>query len=227
MRERSEKSDPISHHATIAHTKPIITISREYGCPGDRIAEMLAETLSKKNHLNGGMDEWKWISKEILDDSAHKLKITPSLVNEIAHKKERGFFDNLALFFSDEYYPTDGKVQNTIAGMIHKTAEQGNVVILGRAAEIITQNFVNAVHIKLFAPVEWRNEIVSINENVSMSTAKKICADNDRQRESFRNYFRGDRDPLSFYDLTFNCKTLSDEEVIEMILILAESRGFV
>lgn len=177
--------------------------------------------------MNGGLDEWKWLSKEIIDESAHKLKMTPSLVNEISIKKERGFFENLALFFSDEYYPTDGKVQNTIAGFIHDAAQEGYVVILGRAAEIITQHFINAIHIKLFAPVEWRNEIISIEENVSISTAKKLCAENDHQRETFRNYFRGNKDPLSFYDMTFNCKTLTDEEIIEMILILAESKGFV
>lgn len=226
MREQSEKPTTESHR-TFSHHKPVITISREYGCPGNRIAETLTQILTNKNHINGGQDQWKWLSKEIIDDTAHKLKMTPSLINEIANKKERGFFENIALFFSDEYYPTDGKVQNTIAGFIHQAAEEGYVVLLGRAAEIITQNFTNAIHIKLFAPIDWRNEIVSIEENVSHSTAKKICAENDRQREAFRNYFRGEKDPMSFYDMTFNCKTLSDDEIIEMILILAESRGFV
>ena len=226
MRERSEQVKSEGFRS-LPHNKPIITISREYGCPGNRIAQMLSDTLTAKNELNGGHDRWKWLSKEIIDESAHKLKMTPSLVNELSQKKERGFFDNIALFFSDEYYPTDGKVQNTIAGFITKAAEEGNVVLLGRASEIITQKFTNAIHIKLYAPSDWRTEIVSIEENVSIGTARKICSENDQQRETFRKYFRGDKEPMSFYDISFNCKNLTDEEIIEMTLILAESRGFV
>jgi len=176
LKYMSDKSDFIkSHDDSLFYNKPIITISREYGCPGEQIAQSLGDTLTKKNHINGGEIDWKWLSKEIIEDAAHKLKLTPSLTRELSKQKERGFFENIALFFSDEYYPREGKIQNTIASFIHTTASEGHVVILGRASEIITHNFINSLHIKLYAPLSHRAEITSINEGVSISTARKLC----------------------------------------------------
>lgn len=225
MSERSEK--PKRFEKEMPHNKPVITISREYGCPGERIAERLADTLMKKNQASGGTDNWQWISKEIIERSAQKLKMTPALLRELSKKTEASFFDGLTMFFSDMFYPSDGKVQNTIAGFIHQTAVDGHVVILGRASEIITHNFINALHIKLFAPIEWRSEVTSISEGISLGMARKICEESDARRENFRKYFRGDKEGMGFYDILFNCQELTEDEIIEMVLILAETRGFV
>jgi cytidylate kinase len=225
MSERSEK--PERRIEELPHNKPVITISREYGCPGERIAEKLTDTLMVKNKAVGGNDNWRWISKEIIESSAHKLKMTPSLVRELSKKTEASIFDGVTMFFSDMFYPSDGKIQNTIAGFIYKTAVEGHVVILGRASEIITHNFINSIHIKLYAPLEWRAEVTSINEGISLSTAKKICEETDARRENFRKFFRGNKEGKGFYDIMFNCQELSDDEITEMVLILAEARGFV
>ncbi|MFT3740076.1 MAG: cytidylate kinase-like family protein [Breznakibacter sp.] len=225
LRETSAKFT--RHEDKIPHSKPVITISREYGCPGERIAEKLILTLIKKNHAAGGKDNWHWVSKEIIEESAQKLKITPSLMQELSKKSDEGLFDGFASFFADKFYPSDRKIQNTIASFIYTAAIKGNVVILGRASEIITRNFINALHIKLYAPLDWRTEVTSINESVSMGTAKRLCEDNDARREGFRHYFRGEKESSGFYDAMFNCKELNDDEIIEMVLILAETRGFV
>lgn len=225
MRERSEK--PKGSETFMPHNKPVITISREYGCPGERIAEKLTELLLKKDQLQGGKQHWRWVSKEIIEQSAKKLNMTPSMLKELSKKNESGFFDNVTMFFSDMFYPSDGKVQNAIAGFIHETAIEGYVVILGRASEIITHNFINAIHIKLFAPLDWRAEVTSIHENVNLSAAKKICEESDARRENFRKYFRGDKSESGYYNVMFNCQDLTDDEIIEMVLILAETRGFV
>lgn len=225
MRERAGKQ--FSTDASKGSYKPVITISREYGCPGVRIAERLSDILTAKNMRTGFNQEWKWISKEIIDEAAHKLKITPSLIEDLSDKKERSFFENIALFFSDEFYPIDVKVRNTIANFIHSAATEGNVVIVGRAAEVITHNFERSFHISLFAPIEWRAEMVSISENVTISAARKLCIENDQRRENYRKFFRGDEESRNFFDVIFNCKDMSDDEILEMIMIVAETRGFV
>lgn len=228
MKERANNTqqNPDKKNTTTFH-EPVITISREFGCPGESIAKRLTNILTKKNEINGGHDHWKWISKEIIEESAKKLKLTPTLIDELSGKKGRGFFENLALFFSDKFYPSDGKVQNTIAGFIHDSAVQGHVVILGRASEIITHNFSNSLHIRLFAPLDFRSETISIENGISISTAKKMCVENDLRRESFRKFFRGDKEEMGFYDIIINTKEVTEDEIVEMILIIAEARGFV
>ena len=45
---------------------PVITISREYGCPARKIAEKLSELLTIKNLTKGKDVKWRWIDKQIL-----------------------------------------------------------------------------------------------------------------------------------------------------------------
>jgi len=206
---------------------PVITISREHGCPATHIAESLSEALTKRNIIIGKDLPWKWISKEIIEESAKELRLSPDLTKDLADYKARGFFENLALFFSDEFYPSDVKIRNTIAKFIYGAAHKGNVVIVGRAGESITKNFEHAIHIKLRAPLEWRiNEIIKVT-GLDSNEARKQAIDMDKRREQFRHYFEKDREDIDFFDVFFNCASVSEEEIIEMIIILAEIKGFV
>ena len=49
----------------------------------------------------------------------------------------------------------------------------------------------------------------------------------DKKRQQFRRYFENERPDVDFFDMNFNSSTLSDEEIIEMILVVAETRGFI
>jgi len=224
MRERVGKRD---EHQLPQSDGPVITISREYGCPGKRIGKYLSEVLTDKLKRQGINKEWRWLSKEIIEESARELKLSPSLIKDVSEYKNRSFFDNLALFFSDTYYPSDAKINNTIANFIHTAATEGNVVIVGRAAEAITKNFKKSFHVKLMAPLDWRAEIISNTYGKSISEAKKEAIDMDRRRAQFREYFEKGVPDVEFYDACFNCKEMTDDEIVELIVIIAETRGFI
>ncbi|GAO31873.1 AAA family ATPase [Geofilum rubicundum] len=225
MRERTGKRK--SSGPDFYAPGPVITISRDYGCPGRRIARLLSETLTEKNARLGGTQEWKWISKEIIEESARELKLSPTLIQDLSDYRTRGFFENLALFFSDEFYPGDVKIKNTIARFIYNAASEGNVVIVGRAGESITKNFDKSLHIKLQAPINWRAKQVADSYGMSIVDAKKEVIEMDKRRTQFRNYFEKDLPDIEFFDIFFNVATMTDEEIIEMIIIIAETRGFV
>jgi cytidylate kinase len=207
---------------------PVITISREYGCPGKRIGKKLSEVLTQKLKYQGKDTEWRWLSKEIIEESARELKLSPSLTKDLSdYKKHRSFFDNMALFFSETYYPSDAKINNTIANFIHTAASQGNVIIVGRAAEAITKNFKKSFHVKLIAPLDWRAEMISTTKGVTISEAKRDAQEMDRRRAEFRQYFEKGVPDVELYDACFNCKEMTDDEIIELIVIIAETRGFI
>ena len=56
---------------------PVITLSREYGCPSKIIAARLAETLSSKTRVKGKEVKWKFVTKEIMAESARELQVDP------------------------------------------------------------------------------------------------------------------------------------------------------
>ncbi len=223
MRERVGKAQEVE---PIISDGPVITISREYGCPGKRIGKYLSEILTEKLRREEKNTEWRWLSKEIIEESAKELKLTPALIKDLSEYKNRNFFENLAMFFSETYYPSDAKINNTIANFIHTAASQGNVVIVGRAAEAITKNFKKSFHVKLMAPLEWRAEIISNMYGKTLSEAKRECQDMDRRRSMFRSYFEKGVPDVEFYDACFNCKEMTDDEIVELMIIIAETRGF-
>jgi len=211
----------------ITNPGPVITISREYGCHGKRIAEKLCELLTAKSMVSGENKEWRWISKEILEKSAKELKLSPDLVKELSDYKHSSFFKDLALFFSEKYYPGDAKIKNTIAKYIHDEAEQGYVIIVGRAGEAITKSMDRSFHVKLEAPIDWRAEVVASEESMSLADAKKECLEQDKRREQFRDYFEKGKKDIDFFDAILNCKALTDDEILELLVIIGEIRGFV
>ncbi len=224
MQERSGQRKGPEKRKSLAG--PVITISREYGCHGRLIASLLAEKLSRKEQRIGLDRTWRMISKEILDRSAHELKLTPEMAKSISDYKQKSFFENLALFFSQEYYPSDVKINNTIAKFIHDEAEQGCVVIVGRAAEAITKDIKKSFHVKMQAPLEWRAEVISKEENLNMSDARKKCIEQDKRRAKFRDYFERGRPDIDFFDMCINTKSMNDEEIVDLLVSVAESRGF-
>lgn len=204
---------------------PVITISREYGCPGKRIGEQLSNVINEKLQRENKSLRWKWLSKEIIEDSAKELRLSSELTKHLSEYKKHGFFDNLALFFSEDFYPGEAKIKNTIANFVHTAAEEGNVVIVGRAAEAITKNFKQAIHVKLVAPIHWRSEILSHTLGITLAEAEKEALEMDERRMKFREYFEKGEPDIQFYDASFNCKEMTDDEIVELIIILAETRG--
>ncbi|MCL2073655.1 MAG: cytidylate kinase-like family protein [Marinilabiliaceae bacterium] len=225
MNERTGK--PLDLATDSRPKGPVITISRDHGCFASHIAQTLAETLTHKNELSGKEGVWRVISKEIVEESAKELKLSPELTQNLTEYRTRGFFENIALFFSDSFYPGDVKVRNTIARFIYNVASEGNVIIIGRAAEAHTKNFQNAFHAKLVAPVEWRAIQISKFNNKNLSDAKKEAIEVDKRRKQFRNYFEKNRPDIDYFDTFFNTSTMSEDEIVEMITIAAETRGFV
>lgn len=220
-------SKTTSHKEGEEHQGPVITISRQFGCPAERICEKLAQALSVTFKENKSPEEWKWISKEILEESAKELKLAPSLVNDLKEYKLHGFMDHLTLFFSTGFYPSDTKVMSTIAKVIHSAATHGHVVILGRAGEAITQNIPKSLHFKLEAPLDWRADQVSKQSGSTLAQAKEQCVNEDKLRLQFRDYFENGKSDVEFFDATFNTKTLSDEDIVSLIIKLAKSKNII
>jgi len=206
---------------------PVITISREYGCDAEEIVEKLAWTLTEKNILNGVSKDWRVVTKEIIEKSAKELELSPSMIQDLSDRAHNSFFDNLTLFFSDNYYPSNTKIKNTIAKFIHETAVEGNVIIVGRAAEAITKEIKKSFHVRIVAPLDWRAQEVSKKEGLSISEAKRKCVEEDKKRLQFRHFFEGDKPDVEFFNISFNMRDLTVEEMVELLVIISELRGFV
>lgn len=221
------KDQPISTLHKKAKFGPVVTISRDYGCPAKRLAGMLSSTLNRIELENFSKHQWHWISKEILDESAKELNLKPTMVREVANKDQDGLVDDIVKSLSQKDYPGDIKIKKTIGEVIRSFAEHGHVIVVGRGGVSITRDLENSLHVKIQAPLEWRINEVSNKQMISLAEAKKKILHIDSQRRLIREHFEGKKVGNDAFDVIFNYLTLDEDDIISAITNLMQSRDLI
>jgi cytidylate kinase len=216
--ERRKKGEP----------GPVITISRLYGCPAKKIAKKLIEELSQKMMVKGYKDvQWKMITKEIICEAAKELELDPSKIKYVFDSEQKGFIDDIFSAQLDKYYKSNRKIKNTVNKVIRNIAFEGYAIIVGRGGVAITRDMPKSLHINLEAPLAWRVLRVSEKHCLSLEEAEKCAKEMDKKRQQFRETFQGKNTDYTQFDLTFNCMTLSMDEIAKMIVKAAELRQLI
>ncbi len=199
----------------------VITISREYGCPGIPIANAVSNALTATNKT-----EWSVIDKQIINQAAEEFDIPARLIDQIAKSNPKGIFEELFLAFSDIHLPSDIKIKKTIARIIRTVALHGNVVILGRGGAVIARDLEKSLHVHLHASVKWRVPRVKNLEKIT-SDAEAVGRINlvDNERIFLKNYFAGENLGANVFDVGFNCEYLTEDQIVQSILKLAQLKG--
>lgn len=206
---------------------PVITIAREYGCPAKKIAAGLVVKLNELKSPKAKKIDWRWVSKEILLESAKELQIDPEEIKYVFEYQKKSMFDEILSSQARKYYKSDRAIRKTIADVIRNIANEGNVIIVGRGGVAITKDIDKSFHIQLEAPLEWRALRVSEKCSMSIEEAKKYATEIDIKRREFRDYFHGKESDYSSFDVKFNCMTLTVNEMIEAIVKLVQLRNLV
>jgi len=204
---------------------PVITISRDYGCPGKMVAEKLVEEINKKMIVKNKNIRWRYVTKEILAEAAKELEMEPDKLSYVFDGEPRSFLDDIIASHTYKYYKSDLKIRNTIKKIIRNIAIEGNVVIVGRGGVAITRDIPKSLHVKLEAPLEWRVIRVAEKHNLSFEEARERILEIDKKRTELREWFEGKGTDYTTFDLIFNCMTLSVEEIALIILRSAEIRN--
>ena len=206
---------------------PVVTLSREVGCPAKKLAAELSERLNsiKKEHAKEG--PWRWISKEIMMESAKELHVDSSQIQHVFDYKSRGVLEDLLLAQSKDYYKSDMKIRTTIAKVIRNFANAGNAIIVGRGGVAITRDIPKSLHVYLEAPLEWRALRVADKLNYSIDQARTYAQNIDKKRSSFRDFFQGKGNDYTRFDIKLNCMTLEPNELIDIIIGAMRTRSMI
>ncbi len=217
MEDRFEKTHdkPIQKKGQL----PFITISREYGCQANAIAECILEKL-RVLKISTLESSWRLINKEIIKESATELNLKESQIKYVFDSEERTTMDEIMAAISSRYYKSDKKIRKTISEVITTLALEGNSIIVGRAGVAITKDFKNSLHVKLVAPIKNRvNSIVS-RKQMTEKEAKKFITQMDEKREKLVSNFYGHPTSMEMFDVIYNTSTLTHDEIAQSIVNL-------
>ncbi len=179
----------------------IYTISRQYGSGGSKLAIKLA-------NLSGYQLVWR----ELINQAAIKIG-SPDMA--LAVIDELGL---LGICPDDE---TCLKFRDAISQVVVDIADKGNVVIVGRASQLILKGFTNCLHLRIIAGMDTRIKNIQLSKNVNEKAAKAQIEKCDQYRQNFiKKIYQEDWNDPSLYDLTINTDHLDLDSIANWIIKL-------
>jgi hypothetical protein len=205
--------------------RPVVTISREYGCPSKMIAQLLTSQLNKRTD-QGKQKKWRFINKEIVEAAARRLELNSTEVNYLFSSGGKGLVEDVLASFSPTYV-SNLRMRKTVISIVRTIAEQGYVVIVGRGGVGILSDHPDTIHIRLLAPRDWRIEAVHQSRNLEIKEAARLVDEMDKKRMAFIELITGGKFDACLFNIAFNCSSLSNELIVGSILGLMEAKKMI
>lgn len=163
----------------------IITISRQYGSGGREIGEKLAKELQipfYDNEIITRAAKESGFSEKVFERAEDKA--TNSLLYSIAmgmnaYGNQDFGFSNLSL---------DDRIFLAQSDVIHKLANEGSCVIVGRCADYVLHNIKNVMNIFVWADIDARVKRATNMYHLPEHKAAEQILKIDKRRANYYNY---------------------------------------
>lgn len=212
---------------TITDPGPVITISRQTGCGARGIAWAICDELNKRKTASKKEGNWRYINREILQESAEQLHLDTNALKSVIDDKNRGIMDEIVGALSTHSHKSDQKILKTVQDVIRQFAINGKVIIIGRGGANICKDIKQALHIKLVAPEDWRIAEIARRLDFSKAYATEYVKKRDVERELLVTKLFGKKPDSSMYDIEINRSRFTEKELADAIIQLALIKGLV
>jgi cytidylate kinase len=195
----------------------IITISRDYASGGRKLGRLLAKRLG-----------YHYVDKSLFQKIAEDLNVSEKTLESFEKSREYRISNSFSKLFSRNYIQRivghdksvveDKKYQTSLKNLILKTAEDDDVVIIGRAAYFFLKDMKNCYHFHLVAPMDWRKKHAMKELNIPGNIVHEIIERHDKNQHWFLRSICGEsfNDPVLFH-LTLNMSRIPIEKTIDII----------
>ncbi|KAF0151863.1 MAG: cytidylate kinase [Ignavibacteria bacterium] len=193
---------------------PVITVSRETGIGAGVICQKLTEYFnSRAIEL---YDDWTYFDKSLIERVMQDYNMPDHFKKTLSDEKP----SNMDAWLSEilGISPSRLSLLYKTSNTIKRLADFGNVIFVGRGANIITAKYENAFHIRLVAPINYRIETSMDLYQLDKRTAAEFVKHEDEARKLYvlKYFHKNIEDPL-LYHIIINTYLLSFDEIAVMI----------
>jgi cytidylate kinase len=194
--------------------QPVITISRQAGAGSKVVAAELVERLQASLEL--GSSPWTLFDRNLIDRVLKEHRLPERLAESMPEDRVSGIADTVDQLLG-MHPPTWVLVRKTAETILH-LAELGNVILIGRGANVVTSRLGYAFHVRLVGSMQRRIEHVEDYLHLDPHAAAEYVRKEDlgRRRYLKKYYGREIEDPLQ-YHLVINTDRLRYAEAAGMI----------
>jgi hypothetical protein len=193
-------------HRLVEHLGRYLSISREAGAGGSRIAHLVGQELG-----------WEVLDKDLLDRVAERFRCSRGMLELVDETQSSWVYDVLGTWM-DRKLITHDKYVVYLGRVVLAAVRQGNVVLVGRGAQFLLPRD-KGLAVRIIAPKKYRVEQIIQREGLSQADACRLICEIDRGRREFAmRYFHQDIDDPHLYDLVINVQQLGPTGAAEQIL---------
>ena len=201
----------------------VVTISRQFGAGGRTLGRLVAEKL-----------DYSFIDEEIIQMVAKRARVSTNWVESIereaggrllkymARLVPRSFID---LILDDQRGYIDEEIYvDLLREIISRSADEGNVVIIGRGSQYILRDREDTYHILLVADEGDRVKFMETNYDLSPREAALVINRQEKRRINlYRKFGKEDYDQSRLYHLIINSSKQDLKRAAQIVCKLVTS----
>ena len=194
--------------------RPAITISRMCGSGGRTVASKLAEYL--QSHAPVGC-HWTVFDPELIKKVLEDHSLSTRLA-EFLPEASKSVLSEMIERLRGNKHPSASKIVRQTVETIWHLAEGGYVILVGRAANVITAKLKNVYHVRLVGSLENRIERVEEVYDFDRRAALEYIKAQDLAKKLYlKEYFGEDMDDPELYHLIVNTDRISYGDAARLI----------
>ncbi len=200
----------------------VVTISRQAGAGAHVVAEELIARL-QIGATEAGCP-WTIFDGNLVERVLEDHDLPARLARLMPEDRVSEMSDTIDELFG--LHPSSWTLVRKTADTILHLAELGNVVLIGRGANIITSKLDTAFHVRLVGSPTRRIEHLRAYKHISLQAATEYVRDEDLGRRRYvKKYFAADIDDPLLYHVVINTDLVPYGEAARMIVDALCSRA--
>ena len=193
--------------------RPTVTLSRQIGSGAMVIAGELAEYLQSRAPTPC---QWMVFDKNLAEKVLEEHNLPKDIARFMPEDRVSAIQDAVEEMLG--LHPSSRTLLHLTTETILHLAELGHVILVGRAAHVITRRMKNVFHVRLIAPLDQRVAQVMARSQIDDMAAREFIQKEDRGRTRYlKNHFHADLNDNLQYDLVVNTARIPHREVAHLI----------
>ena len=188
----------------------VLTVNREFGCGGGRIAETIAGWLG-----------WRLLDRDIIDAIAYEAHVSPHVVRHYDEHVDSWLrrFNQHAMrsaalaagleLHEDSVFDAEQTVKLT-QKIVEQAFAEGSCVIVGRGAQCILQHKPDVYHVFVYAPLKERILRLRTRLEKGANIEQRIRTVDDQRAKYLQEFFGKSWCNLHLYDLMISSREDED-----------------
>lgn len=211
MEKKVREAQP-ANHGPGPPLQPVITVSRQRGSGGSRIAELLARRF-----------DYTLLHRDVIDRICSSANIRRSIVESLDEHVKSQLATWCDAMVAQRYTDSSDYVRFLLE-TIRSVASLGGVVVVGRGSNFIV-GLDGGLHVRVVAPREQRIQRLVEHARLTTKQAAHDVDARDRERVEFirKVYGRDIADPEG-YDLVLNTGAITLDQAVDIVATAARGK---